>query len=133
MLIMTADHFGLSQLHQIRGRVGRGRHKSTCFLISDTGSEIARARLQAVVESLDGFELARKDLEIRGPGRNLAEVQSGWSGWRFARFDDFETLGRARSTAEDLLANDFDLKKPENQALKSEALRVIGRSVSRFA
>ncbi|MYA60220.1 MAG: ATP-dependent DNA helicase RecG, partial [Chloroflexi bacterium] len=113
MLIMTADHFGLSQLHQIRGRVGRGRHKSTCFLISDTGSEIARARLQAVVENLDGFELARKDLEIRGPGRNLAEVQSGWSGWRFARFDDFETLGRARSTTEDLLTNDFDLKKPE--------------------
>lgn len=133
MMIMTADHFGLSQLHQIRGRVGRGRHKGVCILVSDAETEIAQERLKAVVENLDGFDLARKDLEIRGPGRNLAEVQSGWSGWRFAKFDDMEMLGRARATAEDLLANDFDLKNPENQALKSEALRVIGRSVSRFA
>ncbi len=133
MMIMTADHFGLSQLHQIRGRVGRGRHSGVCILVSDADSEIAQERIKAVVQNLDGFDLARKDLEIRGPGRNLAEVQSGWSGWRFARFDDMEMLGRARSTAEDLLADDFDLKKPENQALKSEALRVIGRSVSRFA
>ena len=133
MMIMTADHFGLSQLHQIRGRVGRGQHKGVCVLVSDADNEIAQERLKAVVENLDGFDLARKDLEIRGPGRNLAEVQSGWSGWRFARFDDMEMLGRARSTAEELLADDFDLKKPENQALKIEAVRVIGRSVSRFA
>ena len=133
MMIMTADHFGMSQLHQIRGRVGRGKHKGVCILVSDAETEIAQERLKAVVENLDGFNLARKDLEIRGPGRNLAEVQSGWSGWRFARFDDMEMLSRARSTAEDLLADDFDLKKPENQALKGEALRVIGRSVSRFA
>ena len=133
MMIMTADHFGLSQLHQIRGRVGRGQHKGMCILVSDSESELAQERLKAVVENFDGFDLARKDLEIRGPGRNLAEVQSGWSGWRFARFDDLETLGRARSTAESLLEDDFDLKKAENQALKREALRVIGRSVSRFA
>ncbi len=133
MMIMTADHFGLSQLHQIRGRVGRGQHKGVCILVSDADSEIAQERLKAVVENLDGFDLARKDLEIRGPGRNLAEVQSGWSGWRFAKFDDMDMLGRARSMAEDLLADDFDLKKSENLALKSEAIRVIGRSVSRFA
>lgn len=133
MMIMTADHFGLSQLHQIRGRVGRGQHSGVCILVSDAEADIAQERLKAVVQNLDGFDLARKDLEIRGPGRNLAEVQSGWSGWRFAKFDDMEMLGRARSTAEDLLADDFDLKKPANQALKSEALRVIGRSVSRFA
>ncbi len=133
MVIMTADHFGLSQLHQIRGRVGRGQHGGTCILVSDAESEIAQARLQAVVENSDGFDLARKDLEIRGPGRNLAEVQSGWSGWRFARFDDLELLGKARSTAEEILANDFDLREPENQALKREALRVIGGQVSRFS
>ena len=133
MMIMTADHFGLAQLHQIRGRVGRGRHQGTCILVSDTDSEVARARLQAVVENSDGFDLARKDLEIRGPGRNLAEVQSGWSGWRFARFDDLELLGRARSSAEQILAEDFDLRKPENRTLKREALRVIGGQVSRFA
>ena len=133
MMIMTADHFGLAQLHQIRGRVGRGRHQGTCILVSDTDNEVARARLQAVVENSDGFDLARKDLEIRGPGRNLAEVQSGWSGWRFARFDDLELLGRARSSSEQILAEDFDLRKPENRALKREALRVIGGQVSRFA
>ena len=60
----------MSQLHQIRGRVGRGEYKSVCFLVSDAETEIAQARLQAVVENLDGFELAQKDLEFRGPGRN---------------------------------------------------------------
>ena len=133
MIIMTADHFGLSQLHQIRGRVGRGRYLGVCILVSDAETEIAKARLQVVVENQDGFDLARKDLELRGPGRNLAEVQSGWSGWRFARFDDLELLGKARSTAEKLLADDFDLRKPENLPLKREALRIIGRTVSRFA
>ena len=133
MIIMTADHFGLSQLHQIRGRVGRGRYLGVCILVSDAETEIAKARLQVVVENQDGFDLARKDLELRGPGRNLAEVQSGWSGWRFARFDDLELLGKARSSAEKLLADDFDLRKPENLPLKREALRIIGRTVSRFA
>ncbi len=133
MIIMTADHFGLSQLHQIRGRVGRGQHRGVCILVSDAETEIAKARLEAVVENQDGFDLARKDLELRGPGRNLAEVQSGWSGWRFARFDDLETLGKARTTAEKLLANDFDLKNPENLPLRREAVRIVGRTVSRFA
>ena len=133
MMIMTADHFGMSQLHQIRGRVGRGEHAGTCILVSDAEGEIAQARLQALVENLDGFDLAQKDLELRGPGRNLAEVQSGWSGWRFARFDDLESLGRARSTAERLLADDFDLRKPEHRVLRREAVRMIGGAVSRFA
>ena len=133
MIIMTADHFGMSQLHQIRGRVGRGQHPGTCILVSDAEGEIAQARLQALVENLDGFDLAQKDLELRGPGRNLAEVQSGWSGWRFARFDDLESLGRARSTAEQLLAADFDLRKPEHRVLRREAVRMIGREVSRFS
>ena len=133
MIIMTADHFGMSQLHQIRGRVGRGQHPGTCILVSDAEGEIAQARLQALVESSDGFDLAQKDLELRGPGRNLAEVQSGWSGWRFARFDDLESLGRARSTAERLLADDFDLRKPEHRVLRREAVRMIGGAVSRFA
>ena len=133
MLIMTADHFGLAQLHQIRGRVGRGTHPGTCILVSDADSEIATARLQAVVENADGFDLANKDLELRGPGRNLAEVQSGWSGWRFARFDDLELLGRARATAENLLANDFDLNQPEHRPLKRQAIRTIGRNISKFS
>ena len=133
MMIMTADHFGMSQLHQIRGRVGRGEYKGVCVLVSDAETEIARARLQAVVETLDGFELAQKDLEIRGPGRNLAEVQSGWSGWRFARFDDLELLGKARGVAEGILDADFDLRLPEHRVLRREAVRTIGGAVSRFS
>ena len=133
MLIMTAEHFGMSQLHQIRGRVGRGEHPGVCVLVSDADGDVAQARLQAVVDSSDGFELARRDLEIRGPGRNLAEVQSGWSGWRFARFDDLELLSKARSVGEGILDADFDLKRSENRVLRREALRVIGGQVSRFA
>ena len=133
MMIMTADHFGMSQLHQIRGRVGRGEHAGTCILVSDAEGEIAQARLQALVDSSDGFDLAQKDLELRGPGRNLAEVQSGWSGWRFARFDDLESLGRARGVAEGILEDDFDLRKPERRVLRREAVRMIGGVVSRFA
>ena len=133
MAIMTADHFGLSQLHQIRGRVGRGEHGGTCILVSDAEGELAQARLQAVVDNIDGFDLANKDLELRGPGRNLAEVQSGWSGWRFARFDDLEMLGKARGVAEELLDRDFDLKMPEHQELKREAIRIIPRDVSSYA
>ncbi len=133
MIIMSADYFGLSQLHQIRGRVGRGENEGICYLISDAKTEVAQARLNAVLETLDGFKLAQRDLEIRGPGSNLAELQSGWSGWRFARFDDLEMLSLARNVAESLLADDFDLNKPEHLALKREAIRTIGRSVSRFA
>ncbi len=133
MVIMSADHFGMSQLHQIRGRVGRGEHPGVCILVSEDESEVAQERLQALVDSSDGFDLARKDLEIRGPGRNLAEVQSGWSGWRFARFDDLDLLGQARGMAERLLAEDFDLERPENLELRREAVRVIGRNVSQFA
>lgn len=133
MMIMTAEHFGMSQLHQIRGRVGRGEYTSVCFLVSDAETEIAQARLEAVVENLDGFELAQKDLELRGPGRNLAEVQSGWSGWRFARFDDLELLGKARSVAEQILEEDFDLREPKHRVLRREAVRMIGGAVSRFS
>ena len=133
MMVMTAEHFGMSQLHQIRGRVGRGGNKGVCFLVSDAETEIAQARLQAVVGSLDGFELAQKDLELRGPGRNLAEVQSGWSGWRFARFDDLELLGKARSVAERILEKDFDLRESKHRVLRREAVRMIGGAVSRFS
>ena len=86
-----------------------------------------------MVESSDGFDLAQKDLELRGPGRNLAEVQSGWSGWRFARFDDLETLGKARGVAEGILEEDFELRSSIHLRLRREAIRVIGQAVSEFA
>jgi ATP-dependent DNA helicase RecG len=77
MVIEGADRFGLAQLHQLRGRVGRGTAESFCVLVSDTSDETAQARLQAVAEIRDGFELAEKDFEIRREGDVLGLVQSG--------------------------------------------------------
>jgi ATP-dependent DNA helicase RecG len=89
MVIEHAERFGLSQLHQLRGRVGRGAAASVCVLLYSTGDaprlgETARARLKAMVETNDGFEIARRDLEIRGPGEFLGARQSGAALLRFA-------------------------------------------------
>ena len=89
MVIEHAERFGLSQLHQLRGRVGRGAAASACVLLYSTGDaprlgETARARLKAMVETGDGFEIARRDLEIRGPGEFLGARQSGAPLLRFA-------------------------------------------------
>ena len=77
MVIMDADRFGLSTLHQLRGRVGRGREKSYCILVSESRSELSLTRMRLMCESQDGFELAQKDLEIRGPGDFFGTRQHG--------------------------------------------------------
>ena len=105
MVIEHAERFGLSQLHQLRGRVGRGAAASACVLLYSTGDaprlgETARARLKAMVETNDGFEIARRDLEIRGPGEFLGARQSGASLLRFADLQtDTELLAWARAAA----------------------------------
>ena len=103
MIVQEADRFGLAQLHQLRGRVGRGAEQSYCLLISrakDELTESARDRLEAMVASNDGFELAEKDLEIRGGGQLLGARQSGLSDLRFARITkDRELLEAARDAA----------------------------------
>jgi ATP-dependent DNA helicase RecG len=103
MIVQEADRFGLAQLHQLRGRVGRGAEQSYCLLISrppDQLSETAVERLEAMVETTDGFELAERDLEIRGEGQLLGARQSGLSDLRFTRLrQDQELLERARSAA----------------------------------
>ena len=105
MVIEHAERFGLSQLHQLRGRVGRGAAASACVLLYSTGDaprlgETARARLKAMVETNDGFEIARRDLEIRGPGEFLGARQSGAPLLRFADLEtDTELLAWARATA----------------------------------
>jgi ATP-dependent DNA helicase RecG len=108
MIVQEADRFGLAQLHQLRGRVGRGAEQSYCLLISrpkDELTESARDRLEAMVASTDGFELAEKDLEIRGGGQLLGARQSGLSDLRFARITkDRELLEAARDAARSLPA-----------------------------
>ena len=108
MIIQEADRFGLAQLHQLRGRVGRGGEQSYCLLVSGPKEELtesAHDRLEAMVASMDGFELAEKDLEIRGGGALLGARQSGLSDLRFARIThDRELLEQARDAAQELPA-----------------------------
>jgi len=110
MIVQEADRFGLAQLHQLRGRVGRGSEQSYCLLISRPKLELtepARARLEALVEISDGFELAERDLELRGEGRLLGTRQSGPGQLRFARLSaDRTLLERARELAGTLLESD---------------------------
>src|SRR5258708_27079678 len=103
MIVQEADRFGLAQLHQLRGRVGRGAEQSYCLLISRPKEELtdtAQARLEALVETTDGFELAERDLELRGEGHLLGTRQSGLSDLRFTRLGaDPDLLEHARELA----------------------------------
>jgi ATP-dependent DNA helicase RecG len=106
MLILDADRFGLAQLHQLRGRVGRGEAQSYCILVSDSDDETAKARLDALVSHDDGFELAELDLELRREGELLGLHQSGLPTLRIAslrRPEDRDRAARARAVAERLL------------------------------
>ncbi|CQR55350.1 ATP-dependent DNA helicase RecG [Paenibacillus riograndensis] len=104
MIIMDADRFGLSQLHQLRGRVGRGQHASFCVLVADPKSEIGRERMTAMTDTDDGFEVSRRDLELRGPGDFFGTKQSGLPEFRLADMTaDFEVLEQARDDAAELL------------------------------
>lgn len=121
MIIEHAERFGLSQLHQIRGRVGRGSEKSYCFLIAAwPRSEVAQKRLQMMCESGDGFKIAEADLEIRGPGDFLGTRQSGLADFRIANLvRDIRWLELARKEAFSYLESDPDLAKPESQKVKA--------------
>lgn len=123
MLIEGADRFGLAQLHQLRGRVGRGSAQSYCLLIPTHEDAAENERLQAMAESNDGFVLAERDLKQRGPGEFLGTRQSGYSsGLRMASLTDLPLIEKARAQAEQLFAVDPDLNKPED-ALLAESLR----------
>ena len=122
MLVEHAQRFGLSQLHQLRGRVGRGAAKSHCLLLTGTsGAEwgpLARERLKVMEETTDGFRIAEVDLELRGPGEFLGTRQSGMPDFAVAELTrDQEILQEAREEAFALVQSDPDLKKPENAAL----------------
>ena len=120
MLIEGADRFGLSQLHQFRGRVGRGGARSYCLLLADEATPVGEERLQTMVDTTDGFVLAQKDLELRGPGDVIGTRQSGLPelAWLDGGFDT-RLLDEARQAAEDLLALDPDLAEVDHLPLKA--------------
>ncbi len=123
MLIEHAERFGLSQLHQLRGRVGRGPWKSYCILLSRASSEDARRRIAAMTETSDGFKIAEVDLSVRGPGDFFGTRQSGLPEFRVADLlKDGAALEEARQDALALLARDPDLRQPEHRALRAALL-----------
>lgn len=128
MVVEHSERFGLSQLHQLRGRVGRGTVKSFCVLIMGRAvSEEARARTQMMEQTNDGFKIAEFDLEMRGPGEFLGTRQSGLPGFQMANLvRDVGILQDAREAAFEILKQDPHLKKPENSGLREELLRAHG-------
>ncbi len=121
MAIENAERFGLSQLHQLRGRVGRGEYKSDCILISDSNSPDTQKRLDIIKNSSDGFKIADCDLNLRGPGDFLGNRQSGLPQMRIADiFADKEVLIIAKKQAEKLLQDDPKLTEPKNFNLRQE-------------
>ncbi len=117
MLIEGAERFGLAQLHQFRGRVGRGEHPAVCALVAETASPEALERLQVVVDCADGLALAEADLCLRGPGDYYGLRQSGLPDLQVATLGDVTLIERARRAAERVLAADPDLTRPEHAAL----------------
>ena len=119
MVIENADRFGLSQLHQLRGRIGRGRHKSSCILISDSKSEETAKRLNVIKTSNDGFKIADEDLKLRGPGDFLGNRQHGLPDLKIADFaSDMDTLRLAGAEVRALLRDDRNLESRENRPLR---------------
>ncbi|OGO41639.1 MAG: ATP-dependent DNA helicase RecG [Chloroflexi bacterium RBG_16_57_9] len=120
MLVEGANRFGLAQLHQFRGRVGRGEHQSYCLLLADSTSAEAEARLQALERTQDGFALAEEDLKLRGPGEFFGTRQSGLPDLKVARLSDVHVLEQARAEAAELFRQDPDLIRPEHAALAAQ-------------
>ena len=129
MIVENAERFGLSQLHQLRGRVGRGKHKSYCVLLSDVDSEEVRARLGILCKTADGFRVAEEDLRLRGPGDFFGSRQHGLPVLHIADLGgDVEAMRLAQREAEALLGRDPGLDAPENAALRESVERLLRRS-----
>jgi ATP-dependent DNA helicase RecG len=106
MVIEGAEHFGLAQLYQFRGRVGRGEHQSFCFLFTESSSETTAARLNALIEARNGFELAEKDLELRGPGQFFGDKQTGMPDSAMQSISDIQLVKAARDSAQKIIEQD---------------------------
>jgi ATP-dependent DNA helicase RecG len=129
MVIEDADHFGISQLHQFRGRVGRGEHQSYCFVLSEGSGPQAQERLSIIERTLNGFQLAEEDLKLRGPGDFFGTRQSGLPELRVANLADTRLLEEARGQAEWLWSTDPQLEKSEHRLLRERVAAFWGRFV----
>ena len=127
MLIENAEQFGLSQLHQLRGRVGRGAEQSYCVLMTDSKSEYTRARTRAMVDTTDGYKIADMDLQLRGPGNFFGQEQHGLPPMRIADLaDDSNAVTDADRLAQEILAEDRDLSSEKNAGLRKNVEKLFG-------
>lgn len=127
MVVMHAERFGLAQLHQLRGRIGRSSENATCFLVASPQNPTAKARLDVLAQSCDGFKIAEEDLRIRGPGEFFGTRQHGLPELKVADLiEDFELLRLARRDAFALIAADPGLNAPEHQTLRQEMIKMYG-------
>lgn len=127
MIIENAEKFGLSQLHQLRGRVGRGSHKSWCFLVTDHQGQ-TRSRLENFCKTTDGFEISRQDLELRGPGDLFGSRQHGLPGLRLASLADMDSLRDAQQIASEIAAQKGWYSLPENAEIAAAVVRLFGKT-----
>ena len=126
MVVENADRFGLSQLHQLRGRVGRGKHQSYCVLVTSTRNPDSRARLKVLTKTTDGFQIAEEDLKLRGPGDFFGQRQHGLPQLRIADLaGDMRVLKEAQLAAQELLERDPGLKLPEHAPLLKQVHRLF--------
>jgi len=130
MVVEGADRFGLAQLHQLRGRIGRGEAKSYCLLFAETESEIAKNRIEIMTRSNDGFQIAEHDLRLRGPGELFSARQHGLPDLRIANIvEDYELLVMARKNAFELVSQDPALAKGEHKNIREALLAKFGDSL----
>jgi ATP-dependent DNA helicase RecG len=128
MIVQHAERLGLAQLHQLRGRIGRGEHAGKCFLLADPTTEDARRRLEVLTRTSDGFRIAEEDLRIRGPGQLFGTRQSGVPEFRCYDFSDTEILKEARDDAFALVEADAALHAPQHRLLRGEVMAHYGES-----
>jgi ATP-dependent DNA helicase RecG len=127
MVVMHAERFGLAQLHQLRGRIGRGSADATCLLVAAPGNPVARRRLEVLTETDDGFRIAEEDLRLRGPGEVFGTRQHGLPELKVADLaEDFELLRLARRDAFEIVRDDPALAAPHHRQLRREMLRAYG-------